>query len=121
LGDSDSSPQDPNANTPPENPNADIPPGEFAVNPRLISATPESTTMEVAISGSQAIGYVQVSIRAGAFQDQKIAVFPTSNGSVPFLIPAKDARGQYSYEIRNDAGKVIGKGVQSFAPVGPDS
>jgi sporulation related protein len=112
LGDSDSSPQNTNAN---------IPPGEIVINPRLISTTAENVTMEVGISGSQAIGYVQVSIRAGAFQDQKIAVFPTSNGSVPFLIPAKDATGQYSYEIRNDAGKVIGKGVQSFSPAGPDS
>jgi SPOR domain len=121
LGDSDGSPQNANVNISPENTNANIPPGEILVNPRLISTTPENTTMEVGISGSQVIGYVQVSIRAGAFQDQKVAVFPTSSGSVPFLIPAKDATGQYSYEIRNDAGKVLGKGVQSFSPVGPDS
>jgi SPOR domain len=112
LGDSDSATQNTNAN---------IPPGEIVINPRLISSTTENTTMEVGISGSQPIGFVQVSIRAGAFQDQKTAVFPTSNGSVPFLIPAKDATGQYSYEIRNDAGQVIGKGIQSFGPAGPDS
>jgi hypothetical protein len=121
LGDSDSSPQNTNANISPENSNANIPPGEIVINPRLISSTTENTTMEVGISGSQPIGFVQVSIRAGAFQDQKTALFQTSNGSVPFLIPAKDATGQYSYEIRNDAGKVIGKGVQSFGPAGPDS
>jgi sporulation related protein len=115
-GDSDSSPQ----NTP-QNTNANIPPGQVVIDPRLISATSENTTMELGISGSQTIGYVKVSIRAGAFQDEKIAVFPTANGSVPFLIPAKDAKGQYSYEIRNDAGKVIGSGVQSFIPAGPDS
>jgi SPOR domain len=109
------------SNSAPQNTNPDIPPGQIVINPRQISSTAESTTMELGISGSQPIGYVKVSIRAGAFQDEKVAVFPTANGSVPFLIPAKDATGQYSYEIRNDAGKVIGSGVQSFSPAGPDS
>jgi SPOR domain len=108
-------------NSAPQNTNADIPPGQIVINPRQISTTTDSVTMELGIAGSQPIGYVKVSIRAGAFQDEKIAVFPTSNGSVPFLVPAKDATGQYSYEIRNDAGKVIGSGVQSFSPAGPDS
>lgn len=77
--------------------------------------------MELGIAGSQPIGYVKVSIRAGTFQDEKVAVLPSANGSVPFLVPTKDATGQYSYEIRNEAGKVIGSGVQNFNPLGPDS
>jgi SPOR domain len=104
-----------------QNTNPDIPAGQIAINPRQTSATVENTTMELEITGAQSIGYVKVSIKAGTFQDEKIAVFPTSNGSVQFLVPAKDATGQYSYEIRNDAGKVIGSGVQSFSPAGPDS
>jgi SPOR domain len=106
---------------PQNNANQDIPPGQVLISPRQISSTNESVAMELGIAGSQAIGYVKVSIRAGAFQDEKIAVLPSANGSVPFLVPAKDATGQYSYEIRNEAGKVIGSGVQNFNPLGPDS
>lgn len=114
-------PSDSNGNGAPQNANSEIPPGQLLISPRQISSTNESVAMELGIAGSQAIGYVKVSIRAGTFQDEKIAVLPSANGSVPFLVPAKDATGQYSYEIRNEAGKVIGSGVQNFNPIGPDS
>jgi SPOR domain len=109
------------SNNVPQNTDADISPEQFVIKPRQVSTTAENVTMEVGITGQQPIGYVKVSIRAGNFRDEKIAVFPTSDASVPFLIPAKDATGQYTYEIKNDAGKVIGRGVQSFSPAGPDS
>jgi SPOR domain len=104
-----------------QNTDVDTTSGQFVVSPRQTSITAENVTMEVGITGQQPIGYVKVSIKAGAFQDEKIAVFPNPDGSVQFLIPAKDATGQYSYEITNDAGKVIGRGVQNFSPAGPDS
>jgi sporulation related protein len=104
-----------------QNNGAENAPGQIAISPRQISSNNDSATLEVALTGSQPIGYVKVSIRAGSFQDEKVAVFPTSNASVPFLVPANVAKGQFSYEVRNDAGKVIGSGVQSFSPPGPDS
>ena len=108
-------------NSAPQNANGDNSQGGIAVSPRQVSANSDSVMMEVGLNGQQPIGYVKVSIRAGNFQDEKIAVFPTTNASVPFLIPAKDAKGQYTYEVRNDAGKVIGTGVQNFGAIGPDS
>jgi hypothetical protein len=113
-GDSNSAPQN---NTQ----NANAAPGQLVVSPRQISGNSSSVTMEVGIKGEQPIGYVKVLIRAGNFQDEKIAVFPTANAAVPFLVPANDAKGQYSYEVRNDAGELIGNGTRSFSPVGPDS
>jgi sporulation related protein len=114
TGDNNSANQNNGADNPP-------PPGQIAISPRQISSNNESATLEVGLSGSQPIGYVKVSIRAGGFQDEKVAVFPTSNASVPFLVPTNFAKGQYTYEVRNDAGKVIGSGVQNFSPPGPDS
>lgn len=101
-----------------DNPQQQVP---ISISPRQISSNSDSVTMEVGLAGSQPIGYVKVSIKAGGFTDEKVAVFPYANASVPFLIPAKDAKGQYTYEVRNEAGTVIGTGVQNFTPPGPDS
>ncbi|MBO0719300.1 MAG: SPOR domain-containing protein [Blastocatellia bacterium] len=94
----------------------------IAISPRMVSSNANGVVMEIGLNGQQPIGYVKVSIRSGNFQDEKIAVFPTSNASVPFLIPLNDAKGgQFSYQVINDTGKVIGNGTQNFGPVGPDS
>lgn len=108
-------------NAAPQTANADNP-LQIAISPRQVSSNANGVMMEIGLNGQQPIGYVKVSIRAGGFQDEKIAVFPTSNASVPFLIPLNDAnKGPFSYQVVNDAGKVIGNGTENFGPIGPDS
>lgn|GEM_PF-1362264 len=84
--------------------------GPVSVSSRQVAATADAITVEIEIQSPQPLGTARVRLRAGNYQDEKATVVSTSNGRVPFVIPAKDAAGSFSFEVRNEAGRVLGSG-----------
>jgi hypothetical protein len=99
---------DPNANA------QDGPLPEVTVSPRQLSSNNESVTMEFDISASRAINYLTITIRAGDFQDTRQALMSTTQGKVPFLVPANYAKEGFSYELKDDKGNILASGAGDF-------
>jgi SPOR domain len=103
---------------PATNPQADVGPGLVAANLRQIAATSENVTLELDISAQNPIKNVTVTLRAGDFQDVRQAFIPTSQGSVPFLVPAAFANGGVFYEVKDEAQRVLTSGSANLRSLG---
>jgi hypothetical protein len=107
-----------NSEAPQNKPQPESLAGQVMVSPRQIAVTSENVTMELDISSPRALGYVRVSLRSGNYQDERYALMSTTNGRVPFVIPAKEATANFSFEIKDDSGRVLGNGVGDFRQFG---
>ena len=99
------------ANTPPQ---AEVAPGQVTVTPRQIAVTTENVTLEFDISAPSPLSYIVVTLRAGDFQDTRQALMSTSQGRVPFLVPAEHASAGFSYEVKDEAQRVLASGSGDF-------
>jgi hypothetical protein len=94
----------------PQEPRATNDPGAVSAALRQIAVTSENVTLELDISGQNALKNITVILRAGDFQDVRQAFIPTSQGRVPFLVPARFASGGINYEIRDEAQRLLHSG-----------
>jgi sporulation related protein len=85
-------------------------PGVVTATLRQIAATNENVTLELDISGQNALKNITVTLRAGDFQDVRQAFIPTSQGRVPFLVPARFASEGIFYEIKDEAQRLLHSG-----------
>lgn len=100
-----------NIETSPQQP---VGPGQVRVAPRQIAVTTESITMEFEISSPRALGYITVVMRAGNYLDERHALMSTPNGRVPFLVPATETKGPFTFEVKDEAGRSLAAGTGSF-------
>lgn len=98
----------------PEAPQAVNDPGTVTAALRQIAVTSENVTLELAISAQNPLKNVTVTLRAGDFQDVRQAFIPTTQGRVPFLVPAKFASGGIYYEIKDEAQRLLSSGNGSL-------
>lgn len=104
-----------NIETSPQQP---VGPGQVRVAPRQIAVTTESVTMEFEISAPRALGYITVQMRAGNYVDERHALMSTPNGRVPFLVPAAETKGPFTFEVKDEAGRSLAGGTGSFQTPG---
>jgi hypothetical protein len=95
---------------PPQEPQVANDPGLVSATLRPIAVTSENVTLELDISGQNALKNITVVLRAGDFQDVRQAFIPASQGRVPFLVPAKFASQGVNYEIRDEAQRLLHSG-----------
>ncbi len=96
----------------------EIIPGQIKVLSRQIATTVDNVTLEFEISAPQPLGYITMIVRAGKYQDERYALVSSNTGRVPFLIPATEANGQFSFEIKDENGRVLASGVNDFRSLG---
>src|SRR5262249_44682615 len=111
-GQSDSSGQDQSAT--PAVPTKDSGPPQVSISPRQIAVSDDNVTVEFDIMSSRPLNYIVVTIRSGDYQDTRQALMSTTSGRVPFLVPAGSAKGTFSYEVKDDTGKVLASGSGDF-------
>jgi hypothetical protein len=85
-------------------------PGVVTASLRQIAATDENVTLELDISGQNALKNITVTLRAGDFQDVRQAFIPISQGRVPFLVPTKFASAGIYFEIKDEAQRLLFSG-----------
>lgn len=91
-------------------PQAENSPGQVTASLRQIAVTSENVTLELEISAQNPLKNVTVTLRAGDFQDVRQAFIPTSEGRVPFLVPAAFATAGLFYEVKDAAQRVLARG-----------
>jgi hypothetical protein len=99
-------------------PQADNTPGQVTATLRQIAVTSENVTLELEISAQNPLKNVTVTMRAGDFQDVRQAFIPTSQGRVPFLVPAAYATAGLFYEVRDEAQRVLANGNSNLRSLG---
>jgi SPOR domain len=99
-------------------PQADNAPGQVTATLRQIAVTSENVTLELEISAQNPLKNVTVTMRAGDFQDVRQAFIPTSQGRVPFLVPAAYATAGLFYEVRDEAQRVLANGNSNLQSLG---
>ena len=112
-----------NSGTPTNGPNSQqtappVMPGQVIVNPRYVASTADNVTIELDVAAPQPLSYIKVLLRSGNYQDERYALLSETNGRIPFLIPAKEARGDFSFEIKNETGGVLASGAGDFRQLG---
>lgn len=93
-------------------------PGQVAAALRQIAITKENVTLELVLSAQNAIKNVTVTLRAGDFQDVRQTFIPTSQGSVPFLVPVTFASAGIFYEVKDEAQRVLASGTSDLRSLG---
>jgi len=106
------------AGSPSAAPQVDNGPGPVTVSLRQVAATSENLTLELDIFGQNPLKNITVTLRAGDFQDVRQAFIPTSQGSVPFLVPAVYASAGFVYEVRDEGQRVLATGNGNLSSVG---
>jgi hypothetical protein len=96
-------------------PQVETGPEHVAVTSRQIAVTGENVTLELVISAQKPIRNITVALRAGEFQDVRQVSIPTSQGSVPFLIPVAYASKGIYYEVKDVAQRVLANGSSSLS------
>ncbi len=97
-------------------PAAALAPGQVTVVPRQIGASGENIMMELDITAPQPLNYIKVSVRSGRYQDERYAMVSSTSGRIPFLVPAKQAGGEFTFEVKDDSNTVLASGSGSFPP-----
>lgn len=92
--------------------------GQISVRPKLIAATAENITIEFDIAAPRPLSYISLTLLSGDYRDVRQALMSTPHGRVPFLVPAAQAAGAFSYEIKDEAGRVLVNGAGDFRQLG---
>ena len=98
-------------------PESSSPPPQLTVTPKQSAQSVDSVTLELDITTSQPINYIKIVLKAGDYQSEKIAMLTGKLGRVPFLIPARDAVGPFSYQIVDDLGRSLANGLADFRTI----
>jgi hypothetical protein len=56
-------------------------------------------------------------VRTTSMSDSKQAIMTTKQGRLPFLVPAGDATGALSYELKDENGRVLAMGSKAFQEI----
>jgi hypothetical protein len=91
--------------------------GDAKVVVRQIAASAENLTLEFEILAKQPLGMIMLSVVSGGVSDTKQAIMTTKHGRIPFLIPANEAIGALSYELKEESGRVLAAGRKSFQEI----
>jgi sporulation related protein len=89
-------------------------PGQVTATLRQIAVTNDNVTLELEISAQNPLKNVTVTLRAGDFQDVRQVFIPTSQGRVPFLVPAAFAQAGFFYEVKDEAQRVLANGTSNL-------
>jgi hypothetical protein len=92
--------------------------GQVTATLRQIAVTSENVTLELEISAQNPLKNINVTLRAGDFQDVRQAFIPTSQGRVPFLVPIAYAWAGLYFEIRDEAQRVLANGNSNLRSLG---
>jgi hypothetical protein len=98
------------AGSPTQAPQVETGPGQVSASLRQIAITRENVTLELVLSAQDALKNIIVTLRAGDFQDVRQTSIPTSQGSVPFLVPIGFASVGIFYEVKDEAQRVLASG-----------
>jgi len=99
---------------PTQTPPVETSPGQVTATLRQIAVTAQNVTLELEISAQNPLKNVTVILRAGDFQDVRQANIPTSQGRVPFLVPAAYASAGLYYEVRDETQRILANGNSSL-------
>jgi len=83
---------------------------EITVLPKQIAATAENITVEFEITSQRPLGFVALTLKASGVVDVKQAMLTTTQGRIPFLVPVRAAETSFSYELRDDNGRILASG-----------
>jgi hypothetical protein len=83
---------------------------EITVLPKQIAATAENITIEFEITSQRPLGFVALTLKASGVVDVKQAMLTTTQGRIPFLVPVRAAETSFSYELRDDNGRILASG-----------
>jgi hypothetical protein len=106
------------AGSPTQAPQVETGPGQVAAALRQIAITRENVTLELVVSAQNSIKNVTITLRAGDFQDVRQTFIPTSQGSVPFLVPVSFASAGIFYEVKDEAQRVLASGNSDLRSLG---
>jgi hypothetical protein len=92
-------------------------PGDVRIIVRQVAASSENLTIEFEILASQPLGMLVMAVRTTSMSDSKQAIMTTKQGRLPFLVPAGDATGALSYELKDENGRVLAMGSKAFQEI----
>lgn len=95
-----------------------VQPGDVKIVVRQIAASSENLTIEFEILAQQPLGMLTMSIRSNSMSDSKQAIMTTKQGRLPFLVPASDANGNISYELKDEQGRLLAIGSKALQELG---
>ena len=91
--------------------------GEIKVIVRQVAASSENLTIEFEILAPQPLGMLVLAVHTTSMNDSKQAIMTTKQGRLPFLVPAIDANGAISYELRDENGRLLASGSKAFQEI----
>ncbi len=89
-------------------------PGDVKIIPRKVMETGENITLEFEILSRQPLGMITLAMRTATLNEAKQGIMTTKQGRIPFLVPAADTNGAFSYELKNEQGALLAAGQMTF-------
>jgi hypothetical protein len=89
-------------------------PGDVKIIPRKVMETAENITLEFEILSQQPLGMITLAMRTATLNEAKQGIMTTKQGRIPFLVPASDTNGAFSYELKNEQGVLLAAGQMTF-------
>jgi hypothetical protein len=93
------------------------PSGDVKIIVRQVAASSENLTIEFEILAQQPLGMLVMAVHTTSMNDSKQAIMTTKQGRLPFLVPASDANGAISYELRDETGRLLATGSKAFQEI----
>lgn len=91
--------------------------GDVKIIVRQVAASSENLTIEFEILAPQPLGMLVMAVHTASMNDSKQAIMTTKQGRLPFLVPASDANGAISYELKDETGRLIATGSKAFQEI----
>jgi hypothetical protein len=88
--------------------------GDVKVIVRKVAESPDNVTLEFEIQAPTPLGLISVAMQTTSTTDFKQAIMTTKLGRIPFLVPTADTNGSFSFELKDESGRVLASGQKSF-------
>ncbi len=88
--------------------------GDVKIIVRKVAESPENVTLEFEIQAPAPLGLISVAMQTASTTDFKQAIMTTKLGRIPFLVPMADTSGSFSFELKDESGRVLASGQKSF-------
>ena len=91
-----------------------VPAGDIKIIVRKVAESAENVTLEFEIQAPAPLGMISVAMQTVSTTDFKQAIMTTKLGRIPFLVPLSDTNGSFSFELKDESGRVLASGQKSF-------
>ncbi len=88
--------------------------GDVKVIVRKVAESADNVTLEFEIQAPTPLGLISVAMQTVSTTDFKQAIMTTKLGRIPFLVPMSDTNGSFSFELKDESGRVLASGQKSF-------